>query len=649
MEEQIYDQENMQEQEEQQHSLLPSLSSMTTTQVIATCIPAAGTVVAEIAMHGSFGALLAGGFITLVMARHTNDIMHYLVPGTNVEQVTNATERIVDSVAPMDEEDDDQEQDVLSKLKRLVTFQRPERPTPKNGIQDEQTAPTAPATTNNQQRPTNNAQKGMTPYTPAPAPAPMPQQTPTSVGRLSIQDIVSHVERNSYQIYIGRSLTQQRNPPVLVNIKKKHFKFIGASQKGKSSMAAAFLDIVTRTHDTQHVLVALLDLENSTSKLFASLPHLAEVAINGTPIVLHARNREQVVEYLGYIVQVMEERYTLTKDELEQEPILLVYVEEFLMLKKYFKSRYEAAVKGDVKEQAKKKYMSLVDNITDLAARGLKANVQLVLCAQVTYEDVDFKEALVNVEAGMSFCVRPSAAQAAGFMDYELLKRNALDNVAGQAVAQMADCNDLVLAPDYDLEKRINAYEQAEEKDGPQVAAKRTSEASIKMAARGNLREQRVQHPTRQSAYSPSASMPELPAKQSVNGHLMPSGSIYSSTENLNENTPVYAPVHGSFNGSTGQTEAHAETRHLELPLNEKSTPTSVTSSVEVKEDTSTKSITVNVNETQREMIKRLNETKKETKLTHSDIAKIVKLYGPNYRIYQAVCKEENISTERES
>ena len=50
-----------------------------------------------------------------------------------------------------------------------------------------------------------------------------------------------------------------------------------------------------------------------------------------------------------------------------------------------------------------------------IAARGLKVLVQLLMCAQVDYRDEDLQAALINVTSGMSFCVRVSAAQAAGF------------------------------------------------------------------------------------------------------------------------------------------------------------------------------------------------------------------------------------------
>jgi FtsK/SpoIIIE family len=283
------------------------------------------------------------------------------------------------------------------------------------------------------------------------------------VSRLTIEQIVRHIIPNSYSLYIGRSLTRasERYPAVRMSFFKRHLKLIGASQKGKSSMAAALLDIITRTHDPEHVLLALLDLEDQTSKLFAHLPHVAEVLVGDEPVRLHARSREQVLEQLGYVLSVMEYRYRLSKLELATEPILLVYVEEFLALKDYFKRRIDSVRSGE-KDQAKADYAQLIFAISELARRGLKARVQLLLCAQVDYRDEDLQEALINITAGMSFAVRVTAAQAAGFYHVDLLKRNALDNTLGQAVVETPDCTDLVLAPEYDLEQRLLAFEQAE-------------------------------------------------------------------------------------------------------------------------------------------------------------------------------------------
>lgn len=281
------------------------------------------------------------------------------------------------------------------------------------------------------------------------------------VARLTLDQIVRHIEPNSYKIYIGRSLTRPGNPAIPISFYKRHIKIIGASQYGKSSMAAALLEIITRTHDPRHVLVALLDREDQTSKLFATIAHRAQVFVDGRPVVLHARTPEQVLAYLGYLIQVMEYRYTLSKTEMLQEPLILVYLEEFIALKDYFKSRIDAVWKEE-KEQAKRDYVDLVFRIKELARRGLKAGMQLLMCAQCDYRDDDLQEALINVTAGMSFCVRVTAAQAAGFYQTELLARNAKEDNKGQAVVEMPDCKDLVLVPEYDLEQRLITLEKAE-------------------------------------------------------------------------------------------------------------------------------------------------------------------------------------------
>jgi hypothetical protein len=181
----------------------------------------------------------------------------------------------------------------------------------------------------------------------------------SAVKRLTIDEIVQHTPPNSYTIYIGRSLTKPGNPAILVNFYKQHFKFIGASQRGKSSMAAAFLEIVTRTHDTDHLLVVLLDLEDQTSNLFHDIDHLAECCVNGEWIPLHAHSPEQVLEYLGYVVQIVRERYELSKTDLPQQPVILVYLEEFIELKDYFKTRIDS-VPDEEKAQAKRDYADLV-------------------------------------------------------------------------------------------------------------------------------------------------------------------------------------------------------------------------------------------------------------------------------------------------
>lgn len=308
------------------------------------------------------------------------------------------------------------------------------------------------------------------------------------VPRITVEQIARHVERNSYEVYIGRSMTRPNHPAMKINFYKRHLKLIGASQHGKSSMAAALLDAITRTHDPQFVQVALLDLEDRTSRLFAHLPHIARVRKNGETHRLYARNYSQVLAHLEYVSTLIDYRYGLPDDELERQPVLIVYLEEFVDLKDYFKQRIEA-VDRDEKEQAKQDYARLVYYIKKIAARGLKVLVQLLMCAQVDYRDDDLQAALVNVTSGMSFCVRVSAAQAAGFYQSELLARNAKEDKIGQAVCEMPDCKDLILAPDYDLTARLKTL-SAERVEIPMEAL---SVAPISQKSTNNTLEKALQ------------------------------------------------------------------------------------------------------------------------------------------------------------
>ena len=287
-----------------------------------------------------------------------------------------------------------------------------------------------------------------------------PTEVP-GVPRLTLEQIVAHTEPNSYSVYLGRSLTLPRQPAVKISFFKRHLKLLGASQHGKSSMAAFLLDAIARTHEPQRVQFALLDLEDKTGRLFAHLPHVARVKKDGQLIRLHARSYEQVLLHLGYLSALIDYRYALSEEELERQPLVIVYLEEFLDLKDYFKQRVEAAAREE-REQARADYARLVFCLKKLARRGLKVRVQLLLCAHVDYRDDDLQEALINITSGMAFCVRVSAAQAAGFYQGDLLARNARENRVGQAVVEMPDCKDLILAPQYDLKARLSGLARVE-------------------------------------------------------------------------------------------------------------------------------------------------------------------------------------------
>jgi hypothetical protein len=332
----------------------------------------------------------------------------------------------------------------------------------------------------------------------------------SGIRRFTVEEIVEKTQYNSYHIWIGRSLTDKKNRGVWIDLNNTHLKVIGASQKGKSSMIGALISIITQTHDIEHVLFALLDLENKTSRLFADIPNLAQVTISGRQIPLHARTKEEVAEYLGYIVAVMDQRYTLKEHEVEQLPILFVYIEEFLDLKRWFKLQISAAKGEEAKEEARHVYEKLVADITVLAIRGLKARIQLIICAQMDYMDEDFRVALNNISTGLSFCVKPTAAIAAGFTRTDLVNLNFEGNKKGTAVVTSSEAQDLILAPEFNLRQRLKelSLAQAEADRAKYGDAPRSTFTSMLTATKSTQLKNAEQIP---APWTPVAPIPEVP------------------------------------------------------------------------------------------------------------------------------------------
>jgi hypothetical protein len=273
----------------------------------------------------------------------------------------------------------------------------------------------------------------------------------------TVEEIVAQIPRNSYKIGLGRSIST--GELLFVNMLKKHIKVIGASQMGKSSMSGALMRIMAETHDPSHLQIALLDLENMTCHLFENLPHVAVHHVDGRDIPLIARSHEEVLQYLGYLIDILNYRYTLSKRQVKLLPLIVVYLEEMLALKDYFKSRMNAKIEG-----AKEDYANLTFCIKEIARRGLKVRIQFLACAQCDYRDEDLVEAWINIKNGLSFSVKVTAAQAAGFMQTDLLQQNSEDSEPGQFVCEMSEVNDLGLAPWFDLEQLLIEWEEEQER-----------------------------------------------------------------------------------------------------------------------------------------------------------------------------------------
>lgn len=255
----------------------------------------------------------------------------------------------------------------------------------------------------------------------------------------TLQYVVSQLEENALQVCLGVSATTGK--PFVINLLDGvHYKFIGASGMGKSCLAAAILAQALKTNDPDTLQVALLDLEHKTSRLFEHAPHVAELNIGRRIVPLVATDANEVATHLGLLHKELDRRAALSEQELQRERFLLIYVEEFLSL------QYE------VDEEAKARMLA---DFSILAVRGRKYGMYLLACAQVDYADNDLRNAKAQFRVKGAFGVVPSAAASAGFMSKDLIKQNYLAQQPGQFVLETRGCNDIMLAPVYDVKARL--------------------------------------------------------------------------------------------------------------------------------------------------------------------------------------------------
>ncbi len=285
----------------------------------------------------------------------------------------------------------------------------------------------------------------------------------------TLEECMAQVKRNSFDVCVGRSI--ETGEYRTVNIYKRHWKIIGGSQMGKSAAMMANLRMLAATHDPERLTIAPLDLEDQNVNLLADLPHIAR----WRDIPLIARNEGEVVDRLDDLVDMMNHRYTLTKKEVKRLPIVIVYIEEMLRLKDYFKNAIKtAALQGpEAVKRAKALYTRLIEALNALSGRGLKARIQLFVAAQVDYRDEDLVAAWKNIQFGQSFKVEATAARAAGFNNNELLADNYENGDVGEFVLQYIRLADLCIGPYFPLEDLVEEWEneqeqQEEEEQKPQ-------------------------------------------------------------------------------------------------------------------------------------------------------------------------------------
>lgn len=301
----------------------------------------------------------------------------------------------------------------------------------------------------------------------------------------TIEECIAQVKRNSYDVCVGRSI--ETGEYRTVNIYKRHWKIIGGSQMGKSAAMIANLRMLAATHDPERLTIAPLDLEDQNVNLLADLPHIARW--HDTPLI--ARSEGEVLDCLDDLVVMMNYRYTLTKKEVKRLPIVIVYIEEMLRLKDYYKNAIKtAALQGpEAVKRAKALYTRLIEALNALSGRGLKARIQLFVAAQVDYRDEDLVAAWKNIQFGQSFKVEATAARAAGFNNNELLADNYENGDVGEFVLQYIRLSDLCIGPYFPLEDLVEEWENEQERKEEEQQSPMQPQGPYIIAANGEIRD----------------------------------------------------------------------------------------------------------------------------------------------------------------
>jgi hypothetical protein len=265
----------------------------------------------------------------------------------------------------------------------------------------------------------------------------------------TVDECADQVQHNSYQICLGREVSGE-GAFITLHL-RSHLLLLGGAGTGKTCQAAQIIDQVTRTHDCDHLQIALLDSENHVCKLFADCAHVAQIRLgeSGTMRMI-ARSADEVAARLSNLVVLMNERYAFVPDEGARWPKILVYLEELMDVK------WQLANNPNIVVQ-------FTADLTSLAVRGSEVGIHLMVCMQAGTLQREFRETIQPLTGiALAFCVEPTMARSAGFHSESLLAENYLAHRTGQFVLESARRTVLGLAPSYDVTTKLPPFQEGE-------------------------------------------------------------------------------------------------------------------------------------------------------------------------------------------
>jgi hypothetical protein len=263
----------------------------------------------------------------------------------------------------------------------------------------------------------------------------------------TFEECVSQIQRNSYHVCLGRDVSGE-GAYIIEDVHNNHVLLLGGSATGKSSQAAQIIDQLCRTHDCNHLHIALLDLEDQTCRLFADLPHIVRVPReHGEMIKAIARSAEEIAVHLGELVALMHERIALPLGQSKRLPKILVSIEELPKIKQHLKSQPTMLAQ-------------VTKDVTELLMRGLKVGIHLMVSSQDCYSQ-DELGVMTKHFGGikMAFSIQPELSRAAGFSHEMLLAENHQTKRCGQFALESPRYATLVLAPQYDVKAKLQSVE----------------------------------------------------------------------------------------------------------------------------------------------------------------------------------------------